>query len=355
MAHRPLIVTADPGLLDDLLRLSALAGVEVEVAPDLVAARPSWSLAPFVLLGVDAVAGPARSLPPRRGGVVLVPRSGEEERAAWDAAARVGADAVQALPAAEALLVDRLAGAGEAPSARTVAIVPGAGGAGASTLAGALAVTAARVVPGLRTLLVDLDPLGGGLDLVLGAESLPGLRWPALAGARGRPGPDELRAALPAVAGATVLSWDRGGPVDLPSEAVASVLDAGRREHDLVVLDTPRAREPGADAALSTADSVLLVVPADVRSAAAAARVAGRLAGLVADVRVVVRERPGSRLPAGPVARAVGLPLAGRLGPEPGLAVAQERGEPPGRSRGPLGQLCRTLVADLVGHPSRAA
>ena len=26
--------------------------------------------------------------------------------------------------------------------------------------------------------LVDLDPMGGGLDLLLGAESTPGWRWP---------------------------------------------------------------------------------------------------------------------------------------------------------------------------------
>ncbi len=355
MPDRPLIVTGDPLLLDDLLRLSASAGVEVQVAPDPVAARPVWSRAPMVLLGVDAVPQLVRSALPRRPGVVLVPRAGPEERVAWDAAARVGAEAVLVLPQAEGLVVDRLAGVGDGPSARTVAVVPGAGGAGASTLAAALAVSAGRVVPGVRAMLVDLDPFGGGVDLLLGAESQSGLRWPALAGTRGRAAPDELRTVLPSVAGATVLSWDRGVVLPLPVEAVESVLGAARRGHDLVLLDVPRGADPGADAALATADAVLLVVPADVRSAAAAARVAGRLAGRVADVRLVVRETPTRRLPAGPVARAVGLPLAGRLGVDPGLAAALDRGDPPGRSRGPLAQLCRALLVDLVGHLGRAA
>ncbi len=353
MPDRPLIVTADPGLLDELLRLSALAGAEVQVAPDAGAARPSWHRAPLVLLGVDVVPGLMTAALPRRPGVVLVPRAGPEERTAWDAAAVLGAEAVHVLPPAEGLLVDRLLGAGAEVGARpgrTVAIVAGAGGAGASTLAAALAVSAARELPGARMLLVDVDPLGGGLDLLLGAESAAGLRWPALAGTRGRSGADELRAVLPAVAGATVLSWDRGDPVDLPVEAVESVLAAGRRGHDLVVLDLPRAGGPEVDAALSTADAVLLVVRADVRAAAAGSQVARRLSRRVADVRVVVRETPSSRLPAGPVAQAVGLPLAGRLGVEPGLAAALQRGEPPGRARGPLAQLCQTLLAELVRH-----
>src|SRR3712207_8052527 len=45
---RPLIVTADASLLDDLLRLAAAAGVEPEVAADAGAARRSWSTATAV-------------------------------------------------------------------------------------------------------------------------------------------------------------------------------------------------------------------------------------------------------------------------------------------------------------------
>ena len=75
-----------------------------------------------------------------------------------------------------ALLVARLADSveGGAPPARLVAVVGGSGGAGASTLSAALAVTALRL--GVRPWLVDADPLGGGIDLALGGEDTVGLR-----------------------------------------------------------------------------------------------------------------------------------------------------------------------------------
>ena len=47
-------------------------------------------------------------------------------------------------------------------------------------------------------MLVDCDPLGGGLDLVLGAEDLGGLRWPGLDVGGGRVPATALHAALPA-------------------------------------------------------------------------------------------------------------------------------------------------------------
>ena len=61
-----------------------------------------------------------------------------------------------------------------------VGVTGARGGAGASILASMLALTAAR--QGLRPLLVDGDPLGGGLDLMLGLEQADGLRCSGLAG-----------------------------------------------------------------------------------------------------------------------------------------------------------------------------
>lgn len=65
IAPRPLIVTTDAELLDELVRLAAAAGVEPEVAPDAVAARRRWTAAPMVLVGTDA--GGRQSRP---GGVI---------------------------------------------------------------------------------------------------------------------------------------------------------------------------------------------------------------------------------------------------------------------------------------------
>jgi len=350
---RPLLLTGDPVLLDDLLRLAAAAGVETEVAPDAGAARASWVAAPLVLVGADLIQEVLRAGLPRRPGVVVVPTDLGDAQL-WQLAAAAGAESVQPLPGAEALLVDRLAAAADGPArSTTVAVVGGRGGAGASTLACALARTARASA---TVMLVDGDPRGGGLDLLMGAEGMSGLRWPDLAAASGRASPDELRAALPCVDGVTLLSWHRGNPVELPAAAMDLVLGAGCRGHDLVVVDLPRHWDAAARAAVAAADTVLLIVPAEVRAVAAASQVVTRLVGRVADVRVVVRGPSPARLSDRVVARELGLPLAGWLAPEPGLAAAQERGEPPGRSgRGPLVRLCTELLAGLGDPAGRVA
>lgn len=223
-------MTSDDGLLDDLLRLAAAGGTEVEVAADPAAARSRWTPAPLVLVGDDQAQACLRARLPRRPRMVLVGRSGQLDPG-WEIAELIGAEHVAVLPAAEPWLVDRFAEcapdrAGDGV-ARVVAVLGGRGGAGASVLAGGLAVTAARAR--LRTLLVDVDPLGGGLDLVLGWEQLEGLRWPALTDADGRVDPPALVRALPSRGDLVVLSWDRGDLLPLPAPAMAATLEAARR------------------------------------------------------------------------------------------------------------------------------
>jgi secretion/DNA translocation related CpaE-like protein len=349
---RPLLLTGDPALLDDLVRLAAAAGVESEVARDVGSARVVWATAPLVLLGADLADDVARIGLPRRPDVLVVVTD-LDVADVWQFAVTAGAEAVYPVPGAEDLLVRRLCGSAALAGGRVVAVAGGRGGAGSSTLSCALARTAARAG---AALLVDADPLGGGLDLAMGAEGLPGLRWPHLVGATGRTSPHELRQALPRVEGVSVLSWHRGEPAVLPPAAMESVLAAGRAGHDLVVVDLPRGLDPAGRAAATAADVALLVVPAEVRAVAAAAQVAGRLATCTADLRVVVRGPAPWGLTGELVARELGLPLAGWLAPEPGLAGDLERGEPPGRSgRGPLARLCTELLGQLPTLAGRVA
>ncbi|MDP9434198.1 MAG: CpaE-like family protein, partial [Actinomycetota bacterium] len=316
--RRPLVVTAEPDLLDDLLRLAAAAGAELDVAPDAAGARRCWEAAPLVLVGADAAPGCARARLPRRGHVVLV-GDDLDDGSVWETAVRVGAEHVVFLPDAEPWVTERMADAAEGagPEGVLVATVGGRGGAGATSLSCALAVTAART--SRRTLLVDGDPLGGGLDLCFGREQDPGLRWPELARTRGRMSATALSEALPRVDQLSVLSWDRGSAETVPAEAVQAVLHAGLRTCDLVVVDLPRTLDEGSRAVLDAATTVLLVVPAEVRAAAAASRVAGLVRPHCRDLRAVVRGPAPSGLQAGEIARALGVPLAGELRPEPGL------------------------------------
>ncbi|MEV0726865.1 septum site-determining protein Ssd [Micromonospora purpureochromogenes] len=346
-------MTADGDLLDELLRLAAAGGTEVELAADPAAARARWLPAPLVLVGRDQAQACLRARLPRRPRTVLVGRTGELDPA-WEVADLLGAEHVATLPAAEPWLVDRFTECGaDRPfggPARTVAVLGGRGGAGASVFAGALAVTAARAR--LRTLLVDADPLGGGLDLVLGWEELDGLRWPALTDADGRVDAPALVRALPSRGDLVVLSWDRGDLLALPAQAMAATLDAARRGRDFVVVDVPRQLDDAAVVALQSADQAYLVVPAELRATAAAARVVAAAAPHCAALGVIVRGPAPGRLKATEVARALGLPLAGTLRPEPALCRGLERGEAPaGAGRGPLAALCRRIVTELTGLP----
>ncbi|MFH7595932.1 septum site-determining protein Ssd [Streptomyces racemochromogenes] len=353
---RPLVITEDPLLLDDLLRLCAAAGAEPHVhhaVPERGGAGDGpggdggtdsagppggvgWDTAPLVLVGDDA----ARRVrgAPRREGVFLVGRD-LDDPFVWQRAVQIGAEEVLRLPDAENRLVDRLAdvveGAGR--PALSVGVIGGSGGAGASTLACALALRAAR--GGQRTVLVDGDPLGGGMDVLLGGEAAEGLRWPDFAASRGRVGAGALEESLPELHALRVLSWDRGDRVVVPPAAMRSVVAAARRRGGVVVVDLPRRVDEAVAEVLAQLDLVLLVVPGELRSVAAAGRVAAGVRMVARDVRVVVRGRCRQGLDAEAVAGLLGAPLAGEVPVELGLPGRVAEGEPPG-ARGALARFC---------------
>jgi secretion/DNA translocation related CpaE-like protein len=346
-AARPLIVTEDVELLDDLLRLCAAAGADAEVHHEIPRDKGSWESAPLVLVGDDAAARCRGAT--RRPGVLLVGRE-QDDPAVWRQAVEIGAECVLRLPDGEGWLADRLADAAEgaAEQAVTVGVIGGRGGAGASTLACALAVTAAR--SGRRTMLVDADPLGGGLDVLLGGEQAHGRRWPDFAASKGRVAGTALEESLPRLHDLSVLSWDRGDSVTVGPDAMRSVLAAARRRGGVVVVDLPRRVDESVAEALAQLDVGLLVVPAELRAVAAAERVASMVRMVLRDLRAVVRGPCAAGLDDVWIAEALGLPLLGELPPEPGLSELLDSGAPPGsRPRGPRAVFCMAFWERALG------
>jgi secretion/DNA translocation related CpaE-like protein len=202
-------------------------------------------------------------------------------------AASPSAPSTSCLPADEAELVAALSEAAESRRddgrrGAVVAVMAGRGGAGASLFATALAQTAADA------LLVDADPWSGGIDLVVGSEDEPGLRWPDLALERGRLSIAALRQALPQRDGISVLSCARAGN-DIEPGPLAAVIDAGRRGGVTVGCDLPRRVDACRRNRHGCRRLGSSVTSADVRACAATAAVATALGAINPNVGLVVR------------------------------------------------------------------
>jgi secretion/DNA translocation related CpaE-like protein len=344
--NRP-VALVDDELLDDVLKLAAAAGCEVERMADARAVRPRWGSAPLVILDANALAACIDQGFARRAGVLVVCGEHPPDQV-WPNAVALGAERVITLPDGEQWLIGALADVMEAPAGdtgRVLAVLGGRGGAGASVFAAAVGLTVLGA--GESALLIDCDPLGGGLDLVLGAETENGLRWPDMRLRSGRVAASSLHSALPGRtrrgARLSLLSGAREGTGPEP-DAVAAVLEAGRRAGDTVVCDLPREFGPGASAALDRADLVVIVVPAEVRASVGARLVASRVVSRGKPARLIVRGPAPGGLRAKEVAEAAGVPLLATMRPEPGLDHALERGE---FRLHPGGQLHRAATATL--------
>lgn len=345
----PLIVTRDETLLHELLRLSAASGVVPEVAADGAAALRGWAAAPVVLVGADLAEECAGTGPPRRAGVHVV-AWGAVADSVFRSAVAVGAEDVAELPRSESWLIERLADLEEAYAGLTLGVVGGSGGAGATTFACALGQVAAR--RGLAVV-IDADPLGAGLDRVLGCEDVDGVRWEALQQTTGRMSARSLRDALPRRAGLGVLTWAGGVVGSVQPFAVREALSAAQRGHEVVVVDLPRRLDRVTEEVVSRCDHLFVVVAPTVVGVAAAVRLC---AGLGPDrpLSLVVR-RPG--IDAREVGRVLGAPVAAEMSDQRGLAESIDLGAGPVRSlRGPLGRAAsETLRSVRPERPVRSS
>lgn len=335
-----LLLTRDHSLREEVIRLGSAAGVEVIAPADIGMSGAEWRRAAVVVVGVDVVHEAAGGQWPRRSGVLAV-TWGPPADTIFRSCVAIGVESVLELPAAATLLAERLADAGEGRESRAlvVGVIGGSGGAGATTFAVALAQVAAS---GRRTLLVDTDALGPGLDALFGTAERSGVRWSELHGSSGRLGGRAVREALPCVGPLPFLTW--GGTGRSPSaELLREVVAAARRANDLVVMDLSRALDALVAEAFAACDLVLVIVRPSVDGVSSA----GRLVAQIPDrarARAVVRGRES------PLERDLGIPVVLRMGEQRGIAESIALGLGPMRNaRGPLGRAAASVLGWMHG------
>ncbi len=342
-----LAVVEGRSLREEVDRVAAAAGLPV-VHAERPSGRAAWLGARAVVLDAESAHRLADLDLPRRDRVLLV---GAVDAGVWEwrGAAAVGAQHFFKLPDQDEDLVGAFAAAAADPGpggrdGGVLAVVGGCGGAGASLFAAAVAQSADSA------LLVDADPWGGGIDLAMGTEGVPGLRWPDLAVRAGRLSFDALRGALPTSRAVTVLSGGRSGG-EIGAGPVSAVVDAGRRAGVTVVCDIPRQVTPVTETALCTADLVVVIAPADVRAAAATGALTRWVRAVNPNLGLVVRGPAPGGLRAVDLADGIGLPLLAAMRPQPGLAGALERGGLRLAARSPLAIAAARVLQVLRRQP----
>lgn len=349
--HGVLTLVADSALRAEIDRVAAAAGLPTVHEADGLS-RGAWTGAAAVVVDTDGARACQAAGLRRRRHVTVVCATAPCE-ADWHSAISVGAQRVLTLPDDDGHLVRALVEAAESVSepgraGAVVAVLAGRGGAGASLFSAALSLTAQSA------LLVDADPWSGGVDILLGSERQPGLRWPDLTLQGGRLSFRALSDALPTCRGVTVLSGGRVACEPSPA-ALVSVVDAGRRAGVTVVCDLPRRGGDAVQAALDAADLVVVVTCSDVRSCAATAATASVVTALNPNAGLVIRGPAPGGLRATEVADAVGLPVLATMRPQPRLAPLLERGGLQIGRRSPLAVAARRVLAVLDQHPVAAA
>ncbi|MBB3037821.1 septum site-determining protein Ssd [Hoyosella altamirensis] len=335
--------TGDTTVATEVRRIAAAAECPIEEVhagdthpPGHTADVPSqvrrrWLSAPAVILDPQSASACASSSLPRRDGIILVHSgAGDDPSDQWREFIGLGISDVCALPGDEAQLITMLAErlTSGIAAGRVIAVAGACGGAGATVLSAALTLVHSVAQP-RRSLLVDTDSEGPGIDLILGLESAEGLRWPDLTNLTGRVSAEALWSALPAVDGIAVLAHSRDartGPHRKSADAgvLRAVVESTRSAGALCVVDVAALPSMEGELLCEIADLVVLVVPAQLRACASArvrsVHLRDRRCGLV------VRGPAPGGLTGRDVARAVGLDLIATMRPEAGLDARLERG-----------------------------
>ena len=311
--HRALWAGPDAALRELVADHATAAGLELvdEADPGPIAVQLMDAAALVTAPGTAGFRSRGASVAAGAPPLLVVTSEQVVTTSAWRSALASGARALLQLPADSEQLLSHLSELSRPRSDSTViGVAAGHGGAGASSFAARLAAAARPDGP---VVLVDGDPLGGGLDLLVEHGGAAGVGWSDLEGLGSQDG-TALREGLPVVDEVALLvAGDGPGP---QASALSRALTALAPGGGTVVVDLSASLVA---AAAEHLDRLLLVTTATDHAVRATAR---RLdiwplpAGLVS---VVVR-RQGPLHP-GDIAADLSLPLAAAFRDSPAGTV----------------------------------
>lgn len=227
---------------------------------------------------------------------------------------------------------------------RVISVVGTAGGVGASVLTAALATRASH--HGAAVVAIDARPCGGGLDVVLGVDEEPGLRWRDLLDAAGTLDGAEIFGRLPLSRRCGVLSFDREAPVVPSGEVLLSAVAALQRVSDLVFVDAPRAGEWWEAEVAELSDEVVALTGTSVPALAGAASSLAHLDAVHDAVWLACRTDRGTTDLPERLAGLLDLPLLGAVPTDGRVATAILEGRPP-PGKGPYARAVDVLLSTL--------
>ena len=240
-----------------------------------------------------------------------------------------------------------------------LAVVGASGGLGASTLA--LAVGRRLAATQGQSVVVDLDPARGGLEVSAGIEHLAGHRWEALRTVRGRAPASEILTALPVEDGCHVLSGGGAGPrrrSAVPDAVMLDVLASLRGGRTAVVLDLP-GNSPLAPAVVAEGVRIVLLVALNTRGLADADAAVERLLDSAPesspgpDLRLVTRGGRVHPEVLDDLVQHLGAAHLHHLPDDPRVRQGAERGIWPGAGRDAVRACADAVIAEPM--PGRAA
>jgi secretion/DNA translocation related CpaE-like protein len=359
-AVESLLVTTDDRLAEAIAPLAATAGHPLRRVHHPRDAAGHWQRAPLVLVGPDLAPECIACQFPARGPILMCTTmswlggDADDTSLLWPMAIQMQATSVVALPDANDFLTDLLIRTVlDVEPAPVIATVAGHGGAGASTLALAAATDSAR--DDRKTVLIDLDHTGGGIDTAAGLAAQSGWRWPSLANGTGPIDPERLLGGLPKRGGLHLIAPDPRNPAEVSATAFDRVLRAARLAADLVVVDLPRTRTDASASAAVAARSIAVALGPGIRSWEAARCVTAAYGLHSAHLGVVLRgdarQRPAGVTWDGPrEADWLEPPVWGSVPTDRRLPVLLRQGRVP---RGKVGRGIRDLTEALSAPRSR--